>query len=152
VILTPDGTHAELGEQFLEAGIPVYLEKPMAISIEDCDRLLAAEARTGTILHVGHNMRYMPVVTQMRELILDGAIGEVQTVGCRHFVSHGGDFYFKDWHAEQSKATGLLLQKGAHDLDVIHWLAGGYTRRVSAFGDLRVYGRIGDRRDNADRE
>lgn len=151
VVLTPDDTHAALGERFLEAGIAVYLEKPMATTVEDCDRLLLAAERTGTVLHVGHNMRHMPVVTQMRELILAGAIGEVQSVWCRHFVGHGGDYYFKDWHADRSRSTGLLLQKGAHDLDVIHWLAGGYTRRVSAFGDLRVYGRIADRRDNSDR-
>lgn len=80
----------------------------------------------------------MPVVTQMRELVHAGAIGEMQSVWCRHFVGHGGDYYFKDWHADRSRSTGLLLQKGAHDLDVIHWLAGGYTCRVSAFGDLRV--------------
>ena len=45
----------------------------------------------------------------------------------------------------------LLLQKGAHDIDVIHWLAGGYTRRVAGIGDLAVYGDIADRRDNSDR-
>jgi len=61
-------------------------------------------------------------------------------VWCRHFVGHGGDFYFKDWHAERAKTTGLLLQKGAHDIDVIHWLAGGYSRDVVAMGGLRVYG------------
>jgi predicted dehydrogenase len=47
--------------------------------------------------------------------------------------------------------TSLLLQKGAHDLDVIHWLAGGYTRRVTGLGDLAVYGDITSRRDNSDR-
>jgi predicted dehydrogenase len=151
VVLTPDDTHAAIGEAFLDAGIAVYLEKPMATSIEGCDRLLRAAERSGSVLHVGHNMRHMPVVTQLRELILADAIGEVQTVWCRHFVGHGGDYYFKDWHAERARGTGLLLQKGAHDLDVIHWLAGAYTRQVSAFGALRVYGRVEDRRDNSDR-
>src|SRR5699024_1150313 len=61
-----------------------------------------------------------------------------------------GDYYFHDWHADRSKATSLLLQKGAHDLDVIHWLAGGYTRRVSGVGELMVYGDITSRRDNSD--
>ncbi|WP_043637711.1 Gfo/Idh/MocA family protein, partial [Nonomuraea candida] len=45
-----------------------------------------------------------------------------------------------DWHAERAHVGGLLLQKAAHDLDVVHWLAGGYTRHVQAFGDLMVYG------------
>ncbi|MFE7394434.1 Gfo/Idh/MocA family oxidoreductase [Streptomyces sp. NPDC057582] len=86
----------------------------------------------------------MPVVVAMRELIVNGAIGKVKAVWCRHFVGHGGDFYFKDWHADRRLTTGLLLQKGAHDIDVIHWLAGGYTRRVNAMGGLTVYGGIDD--------
>jgi len=81
----------------------------------------------------------------MKQLIDDGAIGDVKAVWCRHFVGHGGDFYFKDWHADRKLSTGLLLQKAAHDLDVIHWLAGGYGSRVNAMGKLSVYGDITDR-------
>ncbi|WP_037570470.1 Gfo/Idh/MocA family protein [Phaeacidiphilus oryzae] len=152
LVLTPDHTHAELAVELLEAGTPVYLEKPLAISVEDCDRILLAARRTGTRLYVGHNMRHMPVVLLLRELIDRGEIGRVEAVWCRHFVGHGGDFYFKDWHADRRLSGGLLLQKGAHDLDVIHWLTGGYTRRVSAMGGLKVYGSITDRRDNRDRQ
>src|SRR5699024_9360725 len=93
----------------------------------------------------------MPVVRQMKEIVDSGRIGRVRAIWCRHFVGAGGDFYFKDWHAERAKSMSLLLQKGAHDIDVIHWLAGGYTRRVSGIGDLAVYGDITDRRDNSDR-
>ena len=78
----------------------------------------------------------------MRELIQAGAIGEVKAIWCRHFVGNGGDFYFKDWHADRRNTTGLLLQKGAHDIDVIHWLADAYTQRVTAMGELTVYGDI----------
>ncbi len=96
-------------------------------------------------------MRHMPVVVQMRELIRAGTIGEVKAIWCRHFVGNGGDYYFKDWHSQRANTTSLLLQKGAHDIDVIHWLAGGYTRKVSAIGDLAVYGDVASRRDNTDR-
>ncbi|GAA2800453.1 Gfo/Idh/MocA family oxidoreductase [Kitasatospora paracochleata] len=148
-VLTPDHTHEQIGLDFLEAGVPVFLDKPLAITTEGCDRLLAAAHRHRTPLYVGHNMRHMPVVVAMRRLIDSGAIGEVKAVWCRHFVGHGGDFYFKDWHADRRNTTGLLLQKGAHDIDVIHWLAGGYTRRVNAMGGLTVYGDITSRRDRS---
>ncbi|MFE2094244.1 Gfo/Idh/MocA family protein [Streptomyces sp. NPDC059460] len=144
-VLTPDHTHEQIGLDFLEAGVPVFLDKPMAITVEGCDRLLGAARAHRTRLYVGHNMRHMPVVVAMRELIESGAIGEVKAVWCRHFVGHGGDFYFKDWHADRRNTTGLLLQKGAHDIDVIHWLAGGYTRSVNAMGGLTVYGDITSR-------
>lgn len=139
-VFSPDGMHEEHAVAALEAGIPVYLEKPMAITIEGCDRILRAGRKTNTRLFVGHNMRYMSIFRKMKQLIDEGAIGEVKSIWCRHFVSYGGDAYFRDWHAEAGMATGLLLQKGAHDIDMIHWLSGAYSKRVSAFGNLAVYG------------
>ncbi|GAA1491264.1 Gfo/Idh/MocA family protein [Brachybacterium sacelli] len=151
MILTPDFAHASVALQTLGAGIPTFCEKPMAIRVEDTDAMLALAQEKRTRLYVGHNMRHMPVIRQMKQIVDSGRIGRVRAIWCRHFVGTGGDFYFKDWHAEREKATSLLLQKGAHDIDVIHWLSGGYTRRVSGIGDLAVYGDVTDRRDNSDR-
>ena len=151
MILAPDFAHAGIALQALDAGIPTFCEKPMAISVEDADAMLALAKEKRARLYIGHNMRHMPMVRQMKAIVDSGRIGRVRAIWCRHFVGTGGDFYFKDWHAEREKAMSLLLQKGAHDIDVIHWLAGGYTRRVSGIGDLAVYGDITDRRDNSDR-
>ncbi|KRC50712.1 oxidoreductase [Leifsonia sp. Root227] len=150
-VTSPDHTHAEIAIDLLRAGIAVYLEKPLAISLEDADAILAAAAESGSKLYVGHNMRHMAVVTLMRDIIKRGEIGEVKAVWCRHFVGNGGDYYFKDWHAERAKSNGLLLQKGAHDIDIIHWLAGGYSELVTGMGGLSLYGGIDARRDNSDR-
>ena len=139
-VTTPDFLHEEMAIAALEAGKAVYLEKPMAISTAGCDRILAAARRSGAKLFVGHNMRHMPFVLKMRELIGSGKIGAVKAVWCRHFVGHGGDYYFKDWHAERRYANSLLLQKGAHDIDIMHWLANSYAQRVVALGGLSVYG------------
>jgi predicted dehydrogenase len=140
LVLTPDHTHADLACQALRAGTPVFLEKPLEITVEACDTILRTAYETGTPLYVGHNMRHMPVVRLMRDIVARGEIGAVKAVWVRHFVGYGGDWYFKDWHAERRHTTGLLLQKAAHDLDVLHWIAGGYTRTVQALGDLMVYG------------
>ncbi len=148
-ITTPDFLHEEMAVAALEAGKMVYLEKPMAISVEGCDRILETAFRTGVRLYLGHNMRHFPVVLKMKQLIDSGAIGQLQAVWCRHFVSYGGDAYFKDWHSERRYANSLLLQKGAHDIDVIHWLAGAYSRRVNGMGQLSVYDRC-ERRAEAD--
>ena len=139
-VCTPDFLHEEHALAALEAGAAVYLEKPMTITIEGCDRVLAKAKAKGARLFVGHNMRYMTIFRKMKELIDKGAIGEVKSAWCRHFVGYGGDAYFRDWHSERRYSTGLLLQKGAHDIDMIHWLTGAYTTRVAAFGNLAVYG------------
>lgn len=141
-ICTPDHLHEEHAIAALRAGKHVYLEKPMAISIEGCDRILEAARESGQVLYPGHNMRFNPVMKQMADLVQAGAVGEVQAVWCRHFVSFGGDAYFRDWHSERQYVNGLLLQKGAHDIDMIHWFAGGLTRRVVAMGKLSVYDKL----------
>ena len=151
VVCTPDHTHAQIAIDLLGAGIAVYLEKPMALTIADADAVLEAARESGSKLYVGHNMRHMAVVTLMRSIIERGEIGEVRSIWCRHFVGNGGDYYFKDWHAERRYTNTLLLQKGAHDIDVIHFLAGGYSESVSALGGLGVYGEVQSRRDNSDK-
>jgi predicted dehydrogenase len=141
IISTPDHMHEEMAIASLEAGKAVYLEKPMAITIEGCDRILACAMRTGSKLFIGHNMRYKPFVLKMKEIIDSGVVGELQAGWCRHFVGYGGDAYFRDWHSERRNTTGLLLQKGSHDIDVMHWLMGSYTRSVVGMGMLSVYNR-----------
>jgi predicted dehydrogenase len=145
MICTPDFLHEKHAVAALKAGFPVYLEKPMDITIEGCDRILATARKMKVKLFVGHNMRYMTIIRKMKALIDEGRIGEVRSVWCRHFISYGGDAYFRDWHSERAKSTGLLLQKGAHDIDVMHWLTGCNSTRVSAFGNLSVYNRCARR-------
>lgn len=150
-ITSPDYCHEEHAVAALEAGLAVYLEKPMAITIEGCDRILEVAAKRGAKLYVGHNMRHMGFVLKMKALIDQGAIGEVKAGWCRHFISYGGDAYFKDWHADRRNTTGLLLQKGAHDIDVLHWLCGGHSVRVTALGGLTLYDRVTSRHDAVER-
>ncbi len=146
-ICSPDFCHEEQAVAALQAGKAVYLEKPLAISIEGCDRILSTCVETKGKLYLGHNMRHFASILKMKELIDSGAIGELQAVWCRHFINYGGDAYFKDWHSEQKNSNGLLLQKGAHDIDVIHWLAGSYGKQVVGMGQLSVYNTCG-RRDS----
>ena len=149
LVTSPDDTHAKVTCELLRAGIPVYVEKPLATRMDDAIEILRTAYETGTKLYVGHNMRHMDVVRSMRDLIRRGAIGEVKAIWCRHFVGNGGDYYFKDWHATREHATGLLLQKAAHDLDVMHWLADSHTTQVTAMGGLTLYDRITDRQDRS---
>ena len=140
IIATPDFLHEDQAVEVLARGRALFLEKPMALSIAGCDRILRTAARHRARLYVGHNMRHMPFVRKMKGLIDEGVIGEVKACWVRHFVGHGGDFYFRDWHAERRYTTGLLLQKAAHDIDILHWFCGGYSRLVSALGGLTLYG------------
>lgn len=148
-ITSPDFCHEEHAAAALQAGVAVYLEKPMAITLEGCDRIMSTAQKHKTKLMLGHNMRYMSFTNKMKEIIDSGMIGQVKAIWCRHFISYGGDAYFRDWHADRRLATSLLLQKGAHDIDIIHWLAGAYSSRVSGMGSLSVYGDLPKRQDSS---
>jgi predicted dehydrogenase len=148
MVFTPDHVHTGPVLDALRADLAVFVEKPLAIDLADCDEMLEVARATGRRLYVGHNLRHLPALRIMRRLIDEGAIGQVRAVWCRHFVGYGGDFYFRDWHADRRYTNSLLLQKGAHDLDVIHWLGGAASREVVAMGDLMVYGDPARRRSS----
>ncbi|GIG36234.1 Gfo/Idh/MocA family protein [Cellulomonas pakistanensis] len=147
LVTTPDDTHARLAIQLLRAGVAVLVDKPLATTTADADAVLVAARETGTPLYVGHNLRHWEVVRVMHDAIARGEIGEVRAVWVRHFVGNGGDYFFKDWHADRRRSGSLLTQKASHDIDVVHHLAGAYTSRVVGMGDLMVYGDITDRRE-----
>lgn len=139
-VTSPDFMHEEHAVAALEAGKHVYLEKPMAITIEGCDRIISTQKRTGKKLMIGFNMRCMNMFRVMKDIVDTGTIGEIKAVWVRHFVGMGRTFYYQDWHATRKQATSLLLQKGSHDIDQIHWITGHYAKRVAAFGSLDVFG------------
>lgn len=139
-VMSPDDTHEQFVCEAFEAGKHVFSEKPMAITTEGCDRMLRAWVDSGKRFMIGFNLRYANLFRVMKEAIDSGAIGEVKAVWVRHFVGHGGDWYYHDWHAESRRSTGLLLQKASHDIDMIHWLTGRYTERVVGCGGLAYYG------------
>ena len=143
-ILSPDYLHLEHALLAIKHGLSIFLEKPMAISIAECEQILDQSKRANVKVYVGHNMRHMKFVTKMKELVDGGAIGEVKTAWCRHFISFGGDCYFKDWHADRRFSNSLLVQKASHDLDILNWICGGKPELVTAMGNLSVYDKVTD--------
>ena len=142
VITTPDDSHDEIAVAALQAGKHVYCEKPLSITVEGCDRILTAWAQSGKHFMIGFNMRYMNMYRTMKEIVDSGEIGEVKSVWVRHFVGLGSDYYYHSWHGSSRNTTSLLLQKASHDIDLIHWLTGRYTKKVAAFGGVDYFGRF----------
>jgi len=139
-VTSPDFTHEQYVCEAFAAGKHVFTEKPMAITTEGCDRMLRAWVESGNYFMVGFNMRYMNIFRVMKDAVDAGLIGEVKVVWVRHFVAHGGEWYYHDWHGSSRNSTGLLLQKASHDIDMIHWITGKYATKVVAAGSLDYYG------------
>ncbi|QPL06183.1 MULTISPECIES: Gfo/Idh/MocA family protein [Actinomyces] len=139
LVLTPDWTHATIAMAALGAGKHVFIEKPIATTVADADRLITYASQCGRTLYVGHNMRFMPIVETIKTAIDDGLIGHPQAFMIRHFIGRGGDYFFKDWHCESSRTGGLLIHKASHDLDAMAYILGTTYTSVQAIGANRVY-------------
>lgn len=146
IILSPDYAHEEQAIAAFEAGKHVFLEKPIAISIDGGKRVIEKRDESGKTLLIGFVLRYNKLYMKMKEIIDSGVIGELKTGWVLHSVGAGSDWYFHDWHGEVANTGGLLLQKGSHDFDIINWVVDSKVKRISAFGSQNFFG--GDK-DNA---
>ncbi len=142
IVATMDSTHHIYIIKAMELGCDVICEKPMTIDAEKANAIFAAIEKTGRALRVTFNYRYAPIVTKVRELLMEEIIGRLTSV---HFewvldTQHGAD-YFRRWHREKDKSGGLLVHKATHHFDAINWWVDSYPQEVFAIGELFFYGR-----------
>ncbi|MGM9669148.1 MAG: Gfo/Idh/MocA family protein [Faecousia sp.] len=121
--------HAEISIAALKAGKHVLCEKPMAISLEECEAMVAAARASGKYLMIGQNQRLAKAHMKARELIAQGAIGKVLTF--RTIFGHGGpetwsiDPGRNVWFFDKSKAAmGAMADLGIHKTDMIQYVLG----------------------------
>ncbi len=116
-LMVPHDLHESLTVQALDAGKHVLLEKPMAPTLDACDRILAAAKAAGTVFMVAENAQYWPEIVMARELIESGAIGEIVTARAA-FTYRYDEQWFGDarpWRLERSRTGGgLAIDGGSH--------------------------------------
>ncbi|TSM04834.1 hypothetical protein Baya_7719 [Bagarius yarrelli] len=126
-ICTPDRLHKEPAVVLAKKGYHILLEKPMAVTLEDCTEIAETCIESGVMLTVCHVLRYDPSIRKIKVLIDSGAIGDVihiqhfEPVGFYHFAH---SFVRGNWRNE-AESSFALLAKSCHDLDLIHHWAGG---------------------------
>jgi len=142
IVTSVDRTHHTYIIKAMELGCDVISEKPMTVDEEKCQDILDAVKRTGKQLRVTFNYRYAPHNTKIRELIMNGAIGDVHSV---HFewllnTEHGAD-YFRRWHRDKRNSGGMLVHKSTHHFDLVNFWLGTQPQTVYAQGSLMFYGK-----------
>lgn len=122
-VATPPSTHCEYAIMAMRAGKPVYVEKPMALNVQECERMLQVSQETGMPLFVAYYRRALPRFQQVREWIESGAIGEVRTVRTWH---HAPPLAAADvWRVNpQIAGGGLYVDLASHTLDLLDDLLG----------------------------
>ncbi len=132
VITTPTFTHRDLVMAAAAAGKHIFCEKPMALSVRDCDDMIAAADRAGVVLQLGFMRRFDPAFEAAAARIEAGEIGRPMLIKS---LTHGPGLP-PAWAHDLAASNGMLAEVNSHDWDTIRWLA---------FSDpLRVYAEVGD--------
>ena len=140
VICSPDKNHAEHTIAVLKRKKHIFLEKPMAQNIADCDRMIDAWQGTDTVFMVGLELRYCSLMKDVKKLVDKDIIGEVKTGTVIDNVSVGGQYYFHGRRRRKEYIKSLVLEKGTHSLDLTNWIVNDSPKRVFCSSGLDVYG------------
>ena len=137
-VCAANAAHAEITIAALKAGKHVLCEKPMAMTMADCERMVAATKQSGKYLMIGHNQRLTRAHSLAKKLILQGEIGRIVTF--RTEFSHcGPETWSVDpgknvWFFDKKKAVmGAMADLGIHKTDLIQFLTGQHVKSVMAY-------------------
>jgi predicted dehydrogenase len=126
-IAVPTHAHLEVASAFLDRGVPVLVEKPLARSVEEADRMIALAASRGTILAVGHTERFNPAVAAASRLLQDPRFIEVHRLGT---------------FPERSLDIDVVFDLMIHDLDVVLSIVRAPVAAIEAVGVPVLTGRV----------
>lgn len=140
VVTTPDYLHDEYIVRALRSGCDVITEKPMTTSLGKLRAIVEAQRETGRNVTVTFNYRYNPAHTQLKDLLMGGAIGDITSVDFRWHLDrvHGAD-YFRRWHRYKDRSGGLLVHKSTHHFDLVNWWVASRPKTVAALGKRVFY-------------
>jgi phthalate 4,5-cis-dihydrodiol dehydrogenase len=130
-IATPHQFHTAHAIRAAAAGKHIVLEKPMALTLEDCDLINAAVAEAGVHLIVGHTHAYDPAIRLMRSLIASGELGRLGMIASWNYTN----YLYRPRRPEEldtARGGGILFNQVPHHIDIVRLLGGGLVKGVRA--------------------
>jgi len=123
-ICTPSGLHADMAVKAMLAGKHVIVEKPMSLTLEDADKMIAASEQTGQKLCVVLQNRYNPPVQMLKTLLDDGKLGDLYLGNATVRWYRPQKYYEDGWHGTLAMDGGALMNQSIHHIDVLQWYMG----------------------------
>ena len=131
-IATPLFLHKQQALTALERGKHVIVEKPLAMTLDECDELAAAAAKSGAALVCGETHALIPTYPKMREIVASGELGNLGMINSWYY----GDFAYRPRRPEEldpATGGGAVLNQGSHQADIVRLIGGGLVRSVRAY-------------------
>lgn len=140
IVTTVDSTHHQYIVRAMELGCDVITEKPLTVDQYKCQQIIDAQKKTGRRCRVTFNYRYSPPCTQVKDLVMSGAIGDVLSVDFHWLLNthHGAD-YFRRWHSQKELSGGLMVHKATHHFDLVNWWLSAVPVSVLGEGKREFY-------------
>lgn len=124
-VCTPNYLHEPHTIAGLHAGLHTVVEKPMAISVASCDRMIAAAGKTGKTIFAVKQNRYNPPVQEVKKLLAKNELGEIYMIQVNCFWNRGDAYYAgSDWRGKRDKDGGCLFTQFSHFVDILYYLNG----------------------------
>jgi phthalate 4,5-cis-dihydrodiol dehydrogenase len=130
-IATPHQFHAEHASLAAAAGKHIILEKPMALTLADCDAIVAAVEKAGVHLVIGHTHAFDPAIRVMRTIIASGELGRLGMIASWNYTN----YLYRPRRPEEldtAQGGGILFNQVPHQIDIVRLLGGGFVKSVRA--------------------
>lgn len=137
-ICTPSGLHPALTIQVAEAKKHVVVEKPMALTLEDADRMIEACEKNGVKMAVVHPNRFRPAVLELKRQLEVGAFGKIGHANATVRWNRNQAYYDQaPWRGTKEMDGGVLMNQAIHNMDLLLWMLGD-LEEVSTFDATRI--------------
>lgn len=143
VIATPHDRHEEAAVAAARAGKAILLEKPMAPTLDACDRIDAAAAAAGVPLMIGHVQRFAAPLVAAKAVLGSGRLGAVR-FGMSAMVKLWMEANRQPWHMRNASGGGMLMTAGIHALDRLLWLVDSPVRSVTSVAQAAFHDQEAD--------
>ena len=146
-IATPPVFHASYSIAAMKSGRPVYCEKTIGFTPDDCTNVVGAARKTGQIFQVGHQMRYASWIVESVNRVRKGDIGEPTHVygywhrsdNWRREVPNPSLEHLMNWRLYRESSGGLLEELGSHHIDIANWVFGEQPQTLLGTSSIAVY-------------
>lgn len=139
-IALPPALHEEVTSAFLRSGKHVLLEKPMALTLEEEDRMIQARDESGKKLGIIFQNRYYTAIQRAKKMLLDGCFGRILSVDVTSHWFRGANYHNLYWRGTwRSEGGGCLTSQGVHQVDMLLWFMGTLPSSIYAIMDNRKH-------------
>ncbi len=134
-LCTPNGLHFEHTIKSLESGFHVLCEKPMAMSVDECGKMIDTSLKVNKRLFVVKQNRFNPPVAAVKEAIDQGKLGPILSVQLNCFWNRNEAYYKNSWKGTKKMDGGILYTQFSHFVDLLYWLVGDIKSASGMYGN-----------------